>query len=226
ALRHAGAHLGLKPELIWLEATDIEEGKLNLEDALSGIDGAIVLPGFGKRGVEGKIKAIRFLRENKIPTLGICFGLQLTVVEAARNIIGLEGAHTTEVDPNTSHPVVDLLPEQKNIDKLGGTMRLGLSPIVVYRETLAYKLYKADLVYERHRHRYEVNNKYIDMLEKAGLKVSGVNPDNLVEIMEYDTRIHPFYIGLQSHPEFRSRPLKPSPPFIGLLVATAKIEMD
>ncbi|MEM4698760.1 MAG: CTP synthetase, partial [Acidilobaceae archaeon] len=135
-------------------------------------------------------------------------------------------AHTTEVDPNTSHPVVDLLPEQKNIDKLGGTMRLGLSPIVVYRETIAYKLYKADLVYERHRHRYEVNNKYIDMLEKAGLKVSGVNPDNLVEIMEYDTRIHPFYIGLQSHPEFRSRPLKPSPPFIGLLVATAKIEMD
>ncbi|MEM4558455.1 MAG: CTP synthase [Acidilobaceae archaeon] len=226
ALRHAGAHLGLKPELIWLEATDIEEGKLNLEDALSGIDGAIVLPGFGKRGVEGKIKAIRFLRENKIPTLGICFGLQLTVVEAARNIIGLEGAHTTEVDPNTSHPVVDLLPEQKNIDKLGGTMRLGLSPIVVYRETIAYKLYKADLVYERHRHRYEVNNKYIDMLEKAGLKVSGVNPDNLVEIMEYDTRIHPFYIGLQSHPEFRSRPLKPSPPFIGLLVATAKIEID
>ena len=226
ALKHAGAHLGLKPELLWIEATDVEEGKVDLEGALSNADGAIVLPGFGKRGVEGKIKAIRVLRENRIPTLGICFGLQLTVVEAARNILGLEGAHTTEVDPSTPHPVVDLLPEQRGIDRLGGTMRLGASPVKIVKGTIAYEVYKAEVVSERHRHRYEVNNRYLDLLESAGLKVSGWNPQGLVEIMEYDRRIHPFYLGTQFHPEFKSRPLKPSPPFLGLLKAAARMPLN
>lgn len=223
ALKHAGAHLGLRPELVWIEATDIEEGNVDVEAALSDVDGAIVLPGFGKRGVEGKINAIRVLRERRIPTLGICFGLQLTVVEAARNILGLKGAHTTEVDPTTPYPVVDLLPEQKKVDKLGGTMRLGASPVRIVEGTLAYEIYKTTLIFERHRHRYEVNNKYLDLLESAGLKVSGWSPEELVEIIEYDRSIHPFYIGTQFHPEFKSRPLKPSPIFIGLLKAAAKI---
>jgi CTP synthase len=223
ALKHAGAHLGLKPELSWIEATDVEEGKVDVEAALEGVNGAVVLPGFGKRGVEGKIKAIRYLRERRIPTLGICFGLQLTVVEAARNLAGLEGAHTTEVDPRTPHPVIDLLPEQKNVDKLGGTMRLGASPVSIVANTLAHMVYKAEVVLERHRHRYEVNNKYLDILESIGLKVSGWSPRGLVEVMEYDRKEHPFYMGTQFHPEFKSRPLKPSPPFTGLLAASAGI---
>jgi len=220
ALKHAGAHLGLKPEFSWIEATDVEEGRLNIESALIGVDGAVILPGFGRRGVEGKIKAIRYLRENRIPTLGICFGLQLTVVEVARNLAGLEGAHTTEVDPKTPHPVVDLLPEQRNIDKLGGTMRLGASLVKLVEGSIVYKLYKSDIVFERHRHRYEVNNRYLDILESVGFKVSGWNPEGLVEVMEFDRRIHPFYLGTQFHPEFKSRPLKPSPPFLGFLAAT------
>jgi CTP synthase len=223
ALKHAGAHLGLKPELSWIEATDVEEGRVDVEAALEGVNGAVVLPGFGKRGVEGKIKAIRYLRERRIPTLGICFGLQLTVVEAARNLAGLEGAHTTEVDPRTPHPVIDLLPEQKNVDKLGGTMRLGASPVSIVANTLAHMVYKAEVVLERHRHRYEVNNKYLDILESVGLKVSGWSPRGLVEVMEYDRKEHPFYMGTQFHPEFKSRPLKPSPPFTGLLAASAGI---
>jgi len=225
ALKHAGAHLGLKPELSWIEATDIEEGRVDVESALEEVNGAIVLPGFGKRGVEGKIKAIKHLRENGIPTLGICFGLQLTVVEAARNLVGLEGAHTTEVDPKTPHPVIDLLPEQKDVDRLGGTMRLGASPIKLVADTIAYRVYKADVVFERHRHRYEVNNKYLDVLESVGLRVSGWSPRGLVEIMEYDRGEHPFYLGTQFHPEFKSRPLKPSPPFTGFLASTAGIEL-
>lgn len=225
ALKHAGAHLGLKPELSWIEATDIEESRVDVESALEEVNGAIVLPGFGKRGVEGKIKAIKHLRENGIPTLGICFGLQLTVVEAARNLVGLEGAHTTEVDPKTPHPVIDLLPEQKDVDRLGGTMRLGASPIKLVADTIAYRVYKADVVFERHRHRYEVNNKYLDVLESVGLRVSGWSPRGLVEIMEYDRGEHPFYLGTQFHPEFKSRPLKPSPPFTGFLASTAGIEL-
>jgi len=223
ALKHAGAHLGLKPELHWIEATDIEEGRVAVETALEGVNGAIVLPGFGKRGVEGKIKAIGYLRERRIPTLGICFGLQLTVVEVARNLVGLEGAHTTEVDPATPHPVVDLLPEQRSIDRLGGTMRLGASPVKLVEGSTAHKLYKLDVVMERHRHRYEVNNRYLDLLEAVGLKVSGWSPRGLVEAMEFDRKIHPFYLGTQFHPEFKSRPLRPSPPFVGLLAASAGI---
>ncbi|MCX8196654.1 MAG: CTP synthase [Acidilobaceae archaeon] len=220
ALRHAGAHLLLKPELRWVEATDIEEGALSVEEALEGVSAAVVLPGFGKRGVEGKIRAIKYLRENKVPTLGICFGLQLTVVEAARNLLGLEGAHTTEVDPSTPYPVVDLLPSQRGLNELGGTMRLGASAINLRRGSLAFELYGKETIFERHRHRYEVNEKYLDKLEGVGLRASGYSPEGLVEIMEYERGSHPFYLGLQAHPEFKSRPLRPSPPFLGLLAAS------
>ncbi len=222
AIRHASALLEVKPKLKWIEATDIETGKLNVEDALSDVNGAVVLPGFGRRGAEGKIKAIRYLRENKIPMLGICFGMQLTVVEFARNVVGLERANSTEIDPHTPYPVVDLLPSQKDIDRLGGTMRLGASPIRLVRGTKAYDLYRSDVIYERHRHRYEVNERYIDKLEAAGLVISGWSPEGPVEIIELRERDHPFLLATQPHPEYKSRPLRPSPPYVGLIRATLR----
>lgn len=220
ALKHAGASLGLKPILRWVEATDIEAGKEDLS-FIEEVDAAIVLPGFGARGVEGKIAALKALRESKTPTLGICFGMQLAVVEFARNVVGLEGAHSQEIDPNTPHPVIHLLPGQERIDRLGGTMRLGASPIHVVKGTIAYELYRRDTVYERHRHRYEVNNKYVGLLEEHGMRVSGWSPDGLPEFVELDRRIHPFYFGTQPHPEYKSRPLSPAPVFLGFLRAAA-----
>ena len=219
ALKHAGAHLGVKPVLKWVEATDIEEGKIDVRDVHENSDAAIILPGFGIRGVEGKIKAITAFREGKKPLLGICFGMQLSVVEYARNVLGLKGAHTTEVDPITPHPVIDLLPEQKNIDKLGGSMRLGASPIYLKEGTLVYSLYKKSPVYERHRHRYEVNPDYLPKLEEAGLVISGLSERGLVEFIELPRSEHPFFVGSQPHPEYTSRPLRPSPVFMGFLSA-------
>jgi len=219
AVKHAGAWLGVKPEFLWVESTDIEEGRATL-DFVEDVDAAIVLPGFGKRGAEGKIMALQKLREERVPTLGICFGMQLAVVEYARNVLGLERANSTEIDPATPHPVVDLLPWQKSVDKLGGTMRLGASPIRLVPGTLVHKLYNgAEVVYERHRHRYEVNPKYVDKLVEAGLVVSGWSPEGLVEFIELPQREHPFYVGTQPHTEYKSRPLKPGPLFTGLLTA-------
>ncbi|MCE4621161.1 MAG: CTP synthase [Desulfurococcales archaeon] len=223
ALKHAGASLGVKPELVWIEATDIEEGRVNVDEALEGVQAGIILPGFGKRGAEGKIQAIRYLRENKIPMLGICFGLQLSVVEFARNVAGLEGAHSTEIDPNTPHPVVDLLPEQKNIDRLGGTMRLGAQPLKLVPGTILHRLYGKDVVMERHRHRYEVNPRYIDTLVEAGLRVSAWSPGGLVEAIELPEKDHPFFVAVQAHPEYKSRPLRPSPPYLGIIKAALQI---
>ena len=220
AVRHASALLGLKPVFEWVESTDIERGRRSL-DFVDEVDAAIVLPGFGRRGAEGKIMALQRLRESKVPTLGVCFGMQLAVVEYARNVAGLEGANSTEIDPSTPHPVIDLLPGQENIDRLGGTMRLGASPIRVVRGTLAWELYQKEVVYERHRHRYEVNDKYIDKLEAAGLRISGWSPEGLVEFVELPRSEHPFYFGTQPHTEYKSRPLRPGPLFIGLLRAAA-----
>lgn len=222
ALRHASAHLGARTRLTWIEATDIEAGKVSVEDSLRGVDGAVVLPGFGRRGAEGKIKAIQYLRENRIPTLGICFGMQLSVVEYARNVVGLERANSTEVDPNTPHPVVDLLPNQRNTERLGGTMRLGASAVRLVRGTKAYKLYGSEVVYERHRHRYEVNERYVDKLEAAGLVISGWSPEGLVEVIELRESDHPFFLATQPHPEYKSRPLRPSPPYVGLIEAALR----
>ena len=221
ALKHAGAQLGVKPILKWIEATDVEKGKVKIDEALSDVHGVIVLPGFGKRGVKGKIEAIKYARENKIPFFGICYGMQLAIVEIANNVIGLKGASTTEVDPATPHPVITLLEDQKYIKILGGTMRRGAQPIKLIKGTLTHKLYGyKDVIFERHRHRYEVNPKYIDILESGGIRISGVCllKSDIVEFIEY--RHHPFFIGCQAHPEFKSRPLRPSPPFIGLLKAS------
>ena len=179
------------------------------------------MPGFGSRGTEGKIKAIKFAREHKIPFLGICFGFQLAVVEFARNVLGLTNAHSTEIDPNTEFPVITLLDNQKNVTQLGGTMRLGAQKIIVKEGTLAYNLYGRKTVYERHRHRYEVNPAYVDLLQKGGLTISGVSEDGLVEIIELPS--HRFFIATQAHPEFKSRPNKPSPIYLGFIKAAAGI---
>jgi len=217
ALRHASAYTGVRPVLEWVESTEIEEGRRDLSFT-EKTDAAIILPGFGKRGAEGKIAAIRAYREQGKPLLGICFGMQLAVVEYARNVLGLEKANSTEIDPNTPHPVVDLLPGQEKVDRLGGTMRLGASPIRLVPGTRAYKLYGGrELIFERHRHRYEVNPKYVDKLESSGLKVSGWSPEGLVEIVELEG--HSFFIGTQPHTEYKSRPLQPAPLFVGLLQA-------
>lgn len=219
ALIHAGAFANVKPVLKWIEATDVEKGKLTPKEALEGVNGIIVLPGFGRRGAEGKISIIKYARENNIPILGICFGMQLMVVEFARNVVGLEKANTTEIDPQTPHPVVDLMEEQLKIDRLGGTMRLGAYRIDLEKNTLVYTLYGKRSIYERHRHRYEVNLKYVNKLTEAGIVVSGRSYNGGVEFIELPTKQHKFYLGTQAHPEFKSRPLKPSPPYLGFLKA-------
>jgi CTP synthase len=221
ALKHAGAYVGVKPSLVWLESTDIEAGTVDVEKVLINIDGALILPGFGKRGAEGKIKAIRYLRERNIPTLGICFGFQLMAVEFARNILGLTNANSTELDPSTPHPVIDLLPSQKEVNQVGGTMRLGAKYIKLFKDRRVYNIYGAEIVAERHRHRYGLNKKYIDLFESSGFLVSGVSLDEeVVEFMEL--KDHRFFIGTQAHPEFKSRPLAPSPIYVEFIKEASK----
>ncbi len=214
ALTHAGARHRARVEIQWIEADEFHEGRL--ED----VDGLIVPVGFGHRGAEGKIRAIRCARERKLPFLGICYGFQLAVIEFARHVMGLEGANSTEFDPTPPHPVIDLLPEQKGIKELGATMRLGAQPVIVREGTLAHALYGTTRVEERHRHRYEVNPDYVESIESAGLIFSGRSPDGrLMEIAELPQREHPFFIASQFHPEFKSRPLSPRPLFLGLIEA-------
>jgi len=220
ALKHAGAAVGAKVSLKWVETTELEQDSRKVR-VLEGFDGVMVLPGFGARGVEGKILCVKYARENNKPFLGICYGFQLAIVEFARNALGLKNAHTTEVDPSTPHPVIDLLPEQRMVREMGGTMRLGLHQILLEEGTLAYKLYGARVIYERHRHRYEVNPDYWDALREGGLVLSGWSPDRRrVEFMELPD--HPFFLGTQAHPEFLSRPGKPSPPYRGFVEACLK----
>jgi len=210
ALKHASAWEGVKPILKWFEATDIERGTVSPEEIVESSEAAVILPGFGRRGSEGKIRAIKAFRESGKPVLGICFGMQLMVVEAARNLLGLNNANSRELDPHTPHPVVDLLPSQYSVKHLGGTMRLGSYPIKIVRGTRAWEMYGRDVIRERHRHRYEVNPKYVDALESVGFRISGWSPENYVEFIEMEN--YPtLYFGSQPHPEFRSRPLQPSP---------------
>lgn len=220
ALLHASAHLGVNTEMEWIESSDLEEFQ-NAKRILSNVSGVIVLPGFGARGVEGKINAIRFSRENDIPFLGICYGMQLAVVEFARNVLKLEKAHTTEVDPATPYPVISMLDDQKRVTMMGGTMRLGSQSIFLKEGSLVWRIYdKEKKVFERHRHRYEVNPQYLDMLEKNGLRISGVSENGLVEFIELEN--HKFFVGTQPHPEFNSRPMRPSPLFLGFLSIASK----
>ena len=220
AIKHASWKLGRVPEIHWLDAEKFERNKQTLRE-LKNYQGIIVPGGFGARGVEGKIKAIEFCRKNKIPYLGLCYGLQLAVVEFARNVCRLKGAHTTEVNPKTKYPVIYILPEQLiNLreKRLGGSMRLGAYTCELKPGTKSFKTYGVKLITERHRHRYEVNNDFRDILEKKGLVFSGINTErNLVEIAEI--KDHPFFVGTQFHPEFKSHPLNPHPLFLGFIRA-------
>lgn len=210
ALRHGGLAHDVKVDIKWVNSEDIESGEVS--KVIGKVDGILVPGGFGNRGIEGKIEAIRWARENKIPFLGICLGMQCAVIEFARNVCGMKGANSSEFDPQTPYPVVDLLPEQKEIDDMGGTMRLGLSPVKLKAGNRVREAYGEELVYERHRHRYEVNNEYIAKLEAAGLDIVGILPDrHLVEII--DLPEHPFFVASQFHPEFKSRPYRSQPLF-------------
>ncbi|MGQ9587504.1 MAG: glutamine hydrolyzing CTP synthase [Thermoplasmata archaeon] len=216
AFTHAGAELDTRVKFLRMEAEDIDktECKCMLDEA----DGILIPGGFGSRGTEGKIEAIKYARENKVPFLGVCLGFQLANIEFARNVLGMHDANSTEFDPHTSHPVIDLLPEQKDVTKKGGTMRLGAQPVIVEKGSKVEKLYGATEVMERHRHRYEVNPHYIDRIQEKGLKYTGKSPDGQkMEIAELDG--HPFFIGSQFHPEFRSRPKRPAPLHFGLVKA-------
>ncbi len=219
SLNHAGIHTGSNVNIKWINAEEIE--KTNPKELLSDVDSILVPGGFGERGVEGKIMAIQYARENKIPFLGICLGMQCTVIEFARNVLGLKDAHTSEIAPNTSAPVIDLMPEQKDIDALGGTMRLGAYPCKLSKDTLSFEAYKDELIYERHRHRYEFNNEYRNAMIEKGLVIAGVSPDEkLVEIVELKKEIHPWFVGAQFHPELKSRPNRPHPLFKDFVQAT------
>ncbi len=212
ALKHAGIEAGCRVNVLWIDSEELEEKNVEMD-----VDGILVPGGFGKRGAEGKIKAIEFARENDIPFLGICFGFQLAVIEFARHVIGWSDANSSEL-AETTHAVIDLLPEQKQVDKLGGTMRLGDIEVTIKPGTIAHKLYGKEKVYERHRHRYEVNPKYIPEFEKRGLIFSGYSDGGRrMEILEYPK--NRFFFGTQFHPEFKSRPYSPSPPFVGLVKA-------
>jgi len=212
ALEHTAPYLGVKPEIVWIESTELKDAGKYLEQ----VDGLIVPGGFGARGIEGKITCIRYARENRLPFLGLCLGFQLAVIEYARSVLGLD-ANSTEFQPETPHPVIDLMPEQKDQKNLGGTMRLGLQETILKPGTLVHRLYGRERIQERHRHRYEVNPKYVEKLESAGLVFSGRSPSGLMEFLELPG--HPFFVATQSHPEFSSKPLSPSPLFKGFLQA-------
>jgi CTP synthase len=215
AVRHGGLEHGVHVDLRWIAADDVE---LRGTAALHGVDAVIVPGGFGVRGVDGKVDAIRFARENGVPFLGLCLGLQCAVIEFARNVAGLEGAHSSEFDADGPHPVIALMLEQQDVTEMGGTMRLGSYPADLVAGSLVRNLYGAGSIHERHRHRYEVNNAYRDLLASHGMRWSGTSPDgSLVEFLELDD--HPFFIATQAHPELRSRPNRPHPLFGGLVGA-------
>lgn len=217
ALRHAGYHFDSDIQVKWLNSELIN--KENVQEQLADADGILVPGGFGDRGVEGKIVATQYARENKVPFLGICLGMQLASVEYARNVLGLKGAHSAELNPDTPHPIIDLLPEQKDIEDLGGTLRLGLYPCKLTEGSKAYAAYDGEVVYERHRHRFEFNNHYREQMEKAGFVFSGTSPDGrLVEVIELSD--HPWFVASQFHPEFTSRPTRPQPLFRDFIEAT------
>src|SRR5699024_669628 len=210
SLIHSGAENGVEVNIHWVQAEDVNEDSaiVLLENV-----GVILVPGgFGVSGVEAKISAIKYARENNLPCLGVSLGMQLAVIEYARNVLGLEGAHGTEWYPDTKYPIVDLMPEQKDMEFLNGEMRLGLYPCKIAEDTLAKEIYKDEIIYERHRHRYEINNEYRNRLIEEGLIISGLSHHKrLVEIIE--NKDHPWFIGVNFHPEFKSRPIQPHPLF-------------
>ncbi|MEX2013753.1 MAG: CTP synthase [Parcubacteria group bacterium] len=212
----------VRPKLVWINSKEYEDGRRQVSE-LEGYDGVIVPGGFGSRGVEGIISAIKYVRENKIPYFGLCYGMQLAVIEYARNVAGLKGAHTTEVNKTTKYPVIDVMEDQKSKiqdGRLGGTMRLGAYPAVLRPKSLAHRAYKTDTIKERHRHRFEVNPIYMEKIANAGMVFSGMSPDGtLCEIAELPGSVHPFFLATQFHPEFKARPLSPHPLFNAFIKA-------
>ena len=221
SLKHAGYKYKTKININWVDAEKLEQDNLDLDNVFKDSSGILVPGGFGSRGIEGKIKAIKYARENNIPFLGICLGMQLACIEFARNLCKIKTANSTEFDELTNDPIIDLMRDQKEIINMGGTLRLGNYDCRIKEDTLAYKLYQTSDIKERHRHRYEFNNTYKDILQKKGFIFSGINEQaNLVEIVEYEN--HPFFIACQFHPEFKSRPTKPHPLFDGFVKNSIK----
>jgi len=219
AFIHAGAMNECKVEIVDVHSEFISDE--NVQSKLHGLDGLLVAPGFGHRGIDGKIIAVKYAREEGLPFFGICLGMQMSVIEFARNVVGLTGAHSTEMDSSTPYPVIDLMEQQKDITNKGGTMRLGAYPCKIEKGTLAYEIYQSEEISERHRHRWEFNNEFLKAFQKAGLKASGINPEtNLVEIIEIPG--HPFFIGVQYHPELKSTVENPHPLFVHFIKAAKK----
>lgn len=221
SLHHAGIDNAADVNIQWINSEEVTEE--NTAEILKDSHGILVPGGFGDRGVEGKITAIKYARENKVPFLGICLGMQCAVIEFARNVLGYKDAFTSEIRPDTPHPVIDLMPEQRDIEDMGGTMRLGAYPCKVLPDTLSHEAYNSDLIYERHRHRYEFNNVYRKEIQDAGMSIVGISPnEKLVEIVEIKN--HPWFVGVQFHPEFKSRPNRPHPLFRDFVGAAIKHE--
>lgn len=223
SLRHAAVANEAELDIHWVNAEEIEADDTDMDKIMAGVDGILVPGGFGNRGIEGKIKAIQYAREHKIPFFGICLGMQCAVIEFARHVCGMADANSSEFNPNSTHPVIDLMPEQLDVEDLGGTMRLGLYPCKVYPDTLTSKAYNAELIYERHRHRYEFNNAFREKIVGKGLVLGGTLPNGrLVEIVELPESEHPWFLGAQFHPEFKSRPTNPHPLFRDFVGAAVK----
>ena len=221
SLKHGGLAHKSNVNIKWIPSEDLNES--NVDELLSDVSGVLVPGGFGDRGIDGKIIAIKYAREHKIPFLGLCLGMQLAIVEFARNVVGFNDAHSIELDPQTTHPVIHLMPEQDGIEDIGGTLRLGSYPCVLDKSSKAYELYGEEMIHERHRHRYEVNNYYREDLLKAGITFSGLSPDGrIVEMMEL--KDHPWFIATQAHPEFKSRPNRPHPLFKGFVGAALEYQ--
>ena len=223
AFVHAGVENDTGVEIVWLESEELNENNIN--GHFKGVSGLLVAPGFGVRGIEGKLEAIKYARENKVPFLGICLGMQCAVIEFARNVCGLSNANSSEFNSKTKYPVIDLLPEQRKIRKKGGTMRLGSQPCYVMKDTRAFDAYSKQLINERHRHRFEFNNDYREIMQKNGMALSGISPDNkLIEIMEL--KDHPWFLGCQFHPELKSRVVKAHPLFREFVRASLKFHLS
>lgn len=223
AFVHAGASLNCNVDLKWIHSESLEDD--DVKEQLTGLSGILVAPGFGTRGIEGKIRAVKFARENDVPFLGICLGMQVAVIEYARNVLGMEDAHTVEIDPKTSHPVIDMMEEQKNIVKMGGTMRLGAFKCTLKEDTKIFAAYGKKDITERHRHRYEFNSKYRAQFEESGMMATGVNPDNgLVEVVEIPT--NRYFVGVQFHPEYKSTVENPHSLFKSFIEAAVKVKEE
>lgn len=221
ALKHGGIETRSAVDIDWIDSETLEGDDVNLDDILGNVDGILVPGGFGSRGIEGKINACQYARTHGIPYLGICLGMQIAIIEFSRHVLGMNGANSAEINPDTPFPVIDILPEQKEVTDMGGTMRLGQYPCTLNPESKSYELYGASMIYERHRHRYEVNNDYRNDLLSGGMIFAGTSPDNhIVEMVEIPK--HPWFVACQFHPEFKSRPNKPHPLFRGFVTAASK----